>query len=193
MVPKARSRPESTGKKWVKSIPLNIHRSSRDFCSVWAFTHWVKMRNRVRARGYWSKPHFSLPYPWIWDTKSLLSHRLRLAQCTLVVSCTAAEPVMHGDPSKLGQVLTNLIINAIDAYKDIAGGEIHVEVAEAGGHLEICVRDHGCGIPPENIERIFEEFFSTKPIGEGTGLGLSIARDIVTNFFGGVIGAESTP
>src|SRR5262249_18020061 len=59
--------PESTGKKWVKSIPLNIHRSSRDFCSVWAFTHWVKMRNRVRARGYWSKPHFSLPYPWIWD------------------------------------------------------------------------------------------------------------------------------
>src|SRR5215813_13246623 len=58
--------PESTGKKWVKSIPLNIHRSSRDFCSVWAFTHWVKMRNRVRARGYWSKPHFSLPYPWIW-------------------------------------------------------------------------------------------------------------------------------
>src|SRR5215831_16517288 len=59
--------PESTGKKWVKSIPLNIHRSSRDFCSVWAFTHWVKMRNRVRARGYWSKPHFSLPYPWIWE------------------------------------------------------------------------------------------------------------------------------
>jgi len=100
---------------------------------------------------------------------------------------------MHGDPSKLGQVLTNLIINAIDAYKDLSGGEIHVEVAEAGSHLEICVRDHGCGIPHENIGRIFEEFFSTKPIGEGTGLGLSIARDIVTNFFGGVISAESTP
>jgi C4-dicarboxylate-specific signal transduction histidine kinase len=127
------------------------------------------------------------------DTKSLLAHRLRLAQCTLVVSCTATDPVVHGDPSKLGQVLTNLIINAIDAYKDLAGGEIHVEVAEAGSQLEICVRDHGCGIPHENIERIFEEFFSTKPIGEGTGLGLSIARDVVTNFFGGAISAESTP
>lgn len=127
------------------------------------------------------------------DTKSLLSHRLRLAQCTLVVSCAAAEPVVHGDPSKLGQVLTNLIVNAIDAYKDTTGGEIHVEVAEAGGCLEICVRDHGCGISRENIERIFEEFFSTKPIGEGTGLGLSIARDIVTNFFSGIISAESTP
>jgi signal transduction histidine kinase len=127
------------------------------------------------------------------DTKSLLSHRLRLAQCTLVVSCTAAEPVVHGDPSKFGQVLTNLIVNAIDAYKDLMGGEIHVEVAEAEGYLEICVRDHGCGISRENLERIFEEFFSTKPIGEGTGLGLSIARDIVTNFFGGIISAESTP
>jgi signal transduction histidine kinase len=127
------------------------------------------------------------------DTKSLLSHRLRLAQCTLVVTCTATEPVMHGDPSKLGQVLTNLIINAVDAYKGLSGGEIDVEVAEAGSYLEICVRDHGCGIPHENLERIFEEFFSTKPIGEGTGLGLSIARDIVTNFFGGVISAESTP
>jgi C4-dicarboxylate-specific signal transduction histidine kinase len=67
------------------------------------------------------------------DTTSLLSHRLRLAQCTLVVSCTAAEPVVHGDPSKFGQVLTNLIVNAIDAYKDLMGGEIHVEVAEAEG------------------------------------------------------------
>jgi two-component system NtrC family sensor kinase len=54
------------------------------------------------------------------------------------------------------------------------------------------VRDHGCGIPRENLERIFEEFFSTKPIGEGTGLGLPIARDITTNFFGGTISAAST-
>jgi signal transduction histidine kinase len=100
---------------------------------------------------------------------------------------------VYGDPSKLGQVLTNLIVNAIDAYKDLTGREIHVEIAEVGGYLEICVRDHGCGIPRENLDHIFEEFFSTKPIGEGTGLGLSIARDIVTNFFGGIISAESTP
>lgn len=127
------------------------------------------------------------------DTKLLLSHRLRLAQCTLVVSCTAAEPVVYGDPGKLGQVLTNLIVNAIDAYKDLTGGKISVEVAEAGAFLEICVQDQGCGIPHENLERIFEEFFSTKPIGEGTGLGLSIARDIITNFFGGSIGVASVP
>lgn len=126
------------------------------------------------------------------DTRLLLSHRLRLSQCALVVSCTVSEPIVQGDPSNLGQVLTNLIVNAIDAYKDMDGGAIHVEVVAARDSLEVRVRDRGCGIPRENIERIFEEFFSTKPIGEGTGLGLLIARDIVTNFFGGTIAVESS-
>src|SRR5262249_30027980 len=94
MVPKARSRPESTGKKWVKSIPLNIHRSSRDFCSVWAFTHWVKMRNRVRARGYWSKPHFSLPYPWIWVI-NLSGHRIQTADGTPLLIVARALGYRH--------------------------------------------------------------------------------------------------
>jgi signal transduction histidine kinase len=131
--------------------------------------------------------------PVLEDSKFLLAHRLRLARCSLAVSCTVAEPVLHGDPSKFGQVLTNMIVNAIDAYKGTAGGEILVEVAEEEGYMEIRVRDHGCGILPEDMEYIFDEFFSTKPIGEGTGLGLSIARDIVTNFFGGTMSAESVP
>lgn len=127
------------------------------------------------------------------DTGVLLSHRLRLSQCSLQVSCVAANPVLYGDPGKLGQVLTNLIVNAIDAYHGTneAGGEITVEVSEASGFLEIRVRDHGSGIPNDHLERIFEEFFSTKPLGEGTGLGLSLARNILTNFFGGSISVRS--
>jgi signal transduction histidine kinase len=58
--------------------------------------------------------------------------------------------------------------------------------------LEIRVRDHGSGIPPERLEQIFEEFFSTKPLGEGTGLGLPIARNLVTNFFDGSLTVTST-
>jgi signal transduction histidine kinase len=128
------------------------------------------------------------------DTGVLLSHRLRLSQCSLIVSCSAAHPILYGDPGKLGQVLTNLIVNAIDAYLDkkITGGEVVVDVAEANGRLEIRVRDHGSGIPQEYVERIFDEFFSTKPLGEGTGLGLSIARDITTNFFGGSLSVNSS-
>lgn len=127
------------------------------------------------------------------DTGLLLSHRLRLSQCSLIISCTPAEPILHGDPSKLGQVLANLIVNAIDSYKGTNGGEVRVEVTKKQDCLEIRVRDHGCGIPHEHLEHIFDEFFSTKLLGEGTGLGLSIARDIVTNFFGGTVSAESAP
>jgi two-component system C4-dicarboxylate transport sensor histidine kinase DctB len=91
-------------------------------------------------------------------------------------------------------VLTNLLSNAIDANSEAArpNAEIRVMVDEDGDTIIIRVEDQGPGIPPENIPRIFDEFFSTKPFGEGTGLGLSIARDIISNFFNGIITVEST-
>jgi signal transduction histidine kinase len=127
------------------------------------------------------------------DVRLLLSHRLRLSQCTLSISGASPAPILHGDPGKLGQVLTNLIVNAIDAYQDAgkAGGEIRIEVQEDGSFLDIRVRDQGCGIPAANLARIFEAFFSTKPLGVGTGLGLCIVRDIVTNVFRGTMSVES--
>jgi len=128
------------------------------------------------------------------DTKLLLSHRLRSSHCTVTVSCTAAIPVLHGDPGKFEQMLTNLIENAIDAYQDAAklGGEIYIAVTENAEGIELRVRDHGCGIPQEHLDKIFEDLFTTKPLGEGTGLGLPISRDIVTKFFQGAIQVEST-
>ena len=129
------------------------------------------------------------------DTRLLLSHRFRLSQCVLSVSCHSPDPVLYGDPGKLGQVLTNLIVNAIDAYKDVEREtkEICLEVREDEHMLDIRVSDQGCGIPRENMDKIFEEFFSTKQLGEGTGLGLPIAKNIVTNFFNGTISVESVP
>jgi signal transduction histidine kinase len=127
------------------------------------------------------------------NTSLLLSHRLRLVQCTLSMTCTAANPMLYGDPSKFGQVMTNLIGNAIDAYDDTgnAEGEIRVSVTDEDETLSIRVQDDGCGIAPDHIEKIFDDFFSTKPFGEGTGLGLSITRDIITNLFDGTIVVES--
>jgi signal transduction histidine kinase len=151
----------------------------------------LKLHTRDLQQG--EKRPFSVLHV-IEDTGLLLSHRLRLSRCSLVVSCTAPDPLLYGDPSKLGQVLTNLVANAIDAYKDVGNRgaeEIRVEVNEEKAFLEIRVSDRGCGIPPENMERIFEEFFSTKPLGEGTGLGLPLARDLLTNYFGGTISVES--
>ena len=138
-------------------------------------------------------PNSSSRIQTIEDVRLLLSHRLRLSQTKLVVERTATDPLLYGDAGKLGQVLTNLISNAIDAHK-LAGrreGEIRVAVRDDGEVLEIRVIDQGCGISPEHIDRIFDEFFSTKALGEGTGLGLAIARNIISRFFEGTIQVES--
>jgi signal transduction histidine kinase len=127
------------------------------------------------------------------ETIVLVSHRLRLSACTVVTSCTSPNPTLKGDPAKLGQVLANFITNSIDAYKaaDKEGGEIAIEVGGTETMLELHIADQGCGIPQEHLTKIFDELFTTKPIGEGTGLGLSISRDLITNFFGGTISVES--
>ena len=57
--------------------------------------------------------------------------------------------------------------------------------------LIIGIQDQGPGISPEELARIFDEFYTTKPTGEGTGLGLSIARDIVAKYLKGTISVES--
>ncbi|HVN30280.1 MAG TPA: ATP-binding protein, partial [Candidatus Binataceae bacterium] len=123
----------------------------------------------------------------------LLSHRLRLAQSRVTIDSLPENPVLFGDPGKLGQVLTNLLSNAIDANLEAMkqDAEIRIAIREDGHSLTIAVSDQGPGIPAENLEKIFDEFYSTKPAGEGTGLGLSIARDIVANYFKGSISVES--
>ena len=127
------------------------------------------------------------------ETIVLVAHRLRLSACTVITSCTSPNPTLKGDPAKLGQVLANFIDNSIDAYKaaDKEGGEIAIKVGGNDTMLELHIADQGCGIPQEHLTKIFDELFTTKPLGEGTGLGLSISRDIITNFFGGTVTVES--
>lgn len=136
---------------------------------------------------------FDLPR-LIEDTRLLLSHRLRLSSCSVHVDCPP-NLTLYGDPGKLGQVLTNLITNAIDAYDDhgSADGRIAIQVEAATDEVTISVEDTGSGIAAEHFDRIFEELFTTKPPGKGTGLGLSISRDIISDCFGGRIEVASTP
>jgi C4-dicarboxylate-specific signal transduction histidine kinase len=125
----------------------------------------------------------------------LLSHKLRVSQCELRLTCPAPEPHLYGDAGKLSQVVTNLVLNAIDSYKDKTGTGNPIEVAIEQDPDDVLVRviDRGSGMTSQIQERIFDEFFSTKEFGEGTGLGLSIARDIVHNVFNGRILVESSP
>ncbi len=82
------------------------------------------------------------------------------------------------DAGQIQQVLTNLVVNAVQAQPN--GGAVRVEVRPPrDGHALIAVEDDGPGVPPELHARIFEPFFTTKDVGTGTGLGLSVAYGIV--------------
>ncbi len=119
----------------------------------------------------------------------LLMHRVRLAGGALEFRIAPDLPELHGDSGRLGQVLANLLTNAIDASEGLPP-ERHRIVVEATGddrEVVVSVRDRGAGIPSDVLEHVFDEFYTTKPLGKGTGLGLSIARDIVTAEFGGTL------
>jgi len=106
--------------------------------------------------------------------------------------------VIMAEPSRLEQVIINLLVNARDAIEDkIASGmgqrgeeKIFVKTFTEGKSVVAEVEDTGPGIPDAVKEKIFEPFFTTKKVGKGTGLGLSISYGIVKDF-GGTIEALS--
>jgi len=92
------------------------------------------------------------------------------------------------------QVFLNLLLNSAQAIEDgrAEKNEIRLRTHLDGDRLAIEVQDTGAGIPPEEVGRVFDPFYTTKPVGAGTGLGLSICRTIVTGL-GGAIEVESAP
>jgi len=106
---------------------------------------------------------------------------------------------IFGDPIKFNQVATNLIANAIDAYatmnKETAVNNKNREVvlclSEKNGIINLSVEDWGCGIAQENINKIFESFFTTKNLKGGIGIGLSLTKKIIKKDFRGSIEVES--
>lgn len=100
-------------------------------------------------------------------------------------------PQIDAYGSELNQVWTHLIDNAIDAMN--GKGQLKITTARDGNAVCVTITDSGEGIPAEIQSRIFESFFTTKPVGKGTGLGLDIVRRIVENRHQGTIALESQP
>jgi signal transduction histidine kinase len=100
-------------------------------------------------------------------------------------------PKVEAYASELNQVWTNILDNAIDAMK----GEGELTLCTYGEPDHVCVEicDNGPGIPPEIQPRIFDAFFTTKPVGQGTGLGLHISYNIIVLKHHGRITVESKP
>jgi two-component system, OmpR family, phosphate regulon sensor histidine kinase PhoR len=102
-------------------------------------------------------------------------------------------PLVVGDPDRFGQVLTNLVRNAINYTPD--GGIISVTTAKLGEDVAMTVSDTGIGMPPEDLERVFERFYRTDESRSresgGSGLGLAIVRELLSAM-GASITVEST-
>jgi signal transduction histidine kinase len=141
------------------------------------------------------------------STLTILGHKLRMKGIKVEKDFSASPALIRTRGSSLGQVWTNLIDNALDAsptnssiriatWNEGATESSNGKVpngAGTAGKLVVSIEDHGEGIPPEALPRIFEAFFTTKPLGTGTGLGLEIVNRIVTQKFGGTIEVQSQP
>jgi signal transduction histidine kinase len=92
-------------------------------------------------------------------------------------------------PGQIEQVFVNLLVNAAQAMAE-KNGDLFVEAGPEEGGVAIRIRDTGPGISPENQARLFQPFFTTKPVGKGTGLGLYVAYKIVRDH-GGRIDVQS--
>jgi signal transduction histidine kinase len=105
----------------------------------------------------------------------------------------AALPPIMGDPVQLQQVLVNLITNAAEAMRETTGRPRTVTIRSRPGEDEtvvVSVEDTGSGLDPQNADRIFDSFYTTK--AEGIGVGLSISRSII-EAHGGQLSAAPAP
>ena len=127
------------------------------------------------------------------DLKSVLTSAIELRQLDLrdkniriEMDMPAVLPAVRADPNQLLQVFYNLIANAVDAMETVGGGLLTVRSRGERGSVVLDFSDTGPGL--ENPDRVFDPFYTTKPVGKGTGLGLSICYGIVQEHGGQILG-----
>jgi signal transduction histidine kinase len=113
----------------------------------------------------------------ITDTLAVLAAKAKAKSITVAVDVPANLPLVPAFGGELNQVWANLIDNAFDAVAP--SGHVTVQARASGASVIVRVIDDGHGIPAEITHRVFDAFFTTKPIGQATGLGLDVTRRIV--------------
>jgi len=106
-------------------------------------------------------------------------------------------PLIPCLPGELNQVMLNLVVNAAHAIAEVvkddgqARGLITATTRQCGDWVEIRIRDTGPGIPEKIRHKIYDPFFTTKPVGKGTGQGLAIAHTVIVEQHGGTLHFET--
>jgi two-component system NtrC family sensor kinase len=120
---------------------------------------------------------------------ALSEQRARFSGVKINMNLQKDLPMVNISPSEMQQVLLNLVNNAVDAM-DAKGGKIDISTKTDGSFVVVDVADNGSGIAKANLARIFDPFYTTKPVGKGTGLGLSICYGLIKKI-GGEISVNS--
>jgi signal transduction histidine kinase len=119
------------------------------------------------------------------DAAKLVGRQKELSKVRIELNYSSEPIIVYGDFNQLKQVFLNMILNAIDATED--GGQIRISTRRTDDDAQIKFEDSGCGIVSENLDKVFEPFFSTKSPGKGTGLGLSICYGIIEEHKGKIL------
>jgi signal transduction histidine kinase len=125
---------------------------------------------------------------------TLTSHASKRAGVVVDTTAVSPQATMRGDAGKMGQVVTNLVANAVDACAASGRGrKIAICATTQDGGTLLVVEDDGPGVSKAVGDRVFEPLFTTKAKSGGTGLGLSIARDVIEGAFGGTLRLVPSP
>jgi signal transduction histidine kinase len=123
----------------------------------------------------------------------LCGNRFKRHDIELIIPHSEKKIIVRGRGVELGQVLLNLLSNAIDATADQEIREVKIDLTIDGNWLNILVSDSGSGVAAEIRSKIMEPFFTTKEVNQGTGLGLSISKAIMENHGGELVLLQDTP
>jgi signal transduction histidine kinase len=156
-----------------------------------------RIRNIVWSLKTFSRPEREtcvlLDVTRVLDAALAMVHNEIRHRASVVKSYAAEVPEVFANEARLGQMFMNLVLNAVQALPEdrVLSNQIHVAVKLLrADRIVVEVGDNGVGIPSQVRGRIFEPFFSTKPVGVGSGLGLSICHGVVTSL-GGTLTFES--
>jgi len=122
------------------------------------------------------------------SSANLITHQKRSEGINIRLDIAADLPPVIADGGQIQQAVIALATNAIDAMPN--GGDLTFAVFAQANRIVVEVRDTGAGIPPENVSKIYEPFFTTKEVGRGTGLGLAVCYGIISEH-GGRLGVRS--
>ena len=118
------------------------------------------------------------------STLGFCRERFRLHSVKLSVAAIPEDLKIVCRPTEISQVILNLLNNAFQAIDGLTERWINIEFANDNEQIELSITDCGLGISPERQRKLFQPFFTTKPVGKGTGLGLSISKGIIESHHG---------